>query len=204
MKPRDIPAPTQRNWNNDAPIPRNRNNDALSFILRRPNLGRGFLLALYFALNVYIAIVPFRELFVSASDTPKEVKGWHYITIIGAIVLAAVIYYCSAFGFAIDQDGEPSHPKRTILRLAGVYPKIQQFDVHEPHYGWRRKVEIIFPETTVVSEMSQRYCSRLSLASNQAICIGSSGGQMNDAFQKCGPWICGTISWATINISRMT
>jgi hypothetical protein len=142
MKPRNIPAPTQRNWNDDAPL----------FILLRSTIGRGILLTLYFAFNVYIAIVPLIGPYVSANDTPQEVKGWYYITTIGAIVFAAVIYYYSAFGFAIDRDGRPSHPKRTILRLAGVYPMIQQSDVHEPHYGWRRKVGIIFPETTVVSE----------------------------------------------------
>lgn len=178
MKPRNIPAPTQRKWNNGAPV----------FILLRSSFGRGVLLTLYFGFNVFIAIVPLRGPYVSASDTPKEIKGWYYITIVGAIVSAAVIYYWSAFGFAIDQDGEPSHPKRTILRLAGVYPKIQQSDVHEPHYGWRRKVEIIYPENAVVSKLPETSLfSTNSLASNQAICIGSSGDQMNDAFQNRGP-----------------
>jgi hypothetical protein len=137
---RTIPPPTQRRWN-EAPV----------FILLRSTLGKAFFVVLYFAFNAYIIIVPLIGPYVTANNTPEEVKGWDYIAIVGAIVLTGIIYYYSVFGFAIDNEGEPRFPQRTILRLAGVYPMIQESDVHEPHYGWRRKVEILFPDGAVVS-----------------------------------------------------
>ena len=124
------------------------------FILLRSTAGKAFFLTLYFAFNLYIIIVPLIGPYVTASNTPEEVKGWDYIAIVGAIVLASIMYYYSAFGFAIDNEGNPKFPKRTILRLARVYPMIQESDIHEPHYGWRRKVEILFPEGAVVGSKS--------------------------------------------------
>jgi hypothetical protein len=115
----------------------------------------------YFSFSTFIAIMPLIGPYLSASNTPQQVKGWYYITIVGAIVVAAVIYYYSAFGFAIDHNGQSRHQRRTILRLAGVYPEIHQLDVHEPRYGWRRKVEIIFPVNVIVSDVSYTALSEL-------------------------------------------
>jgi hypothetical protein len=139
-----IPPPTQRKWS-EAPV----------FILLRSKAGKAFFLVLYFAFNAYIIVVPLIGPYVTASNTAEEVKGWDYIAIVGAIVLAGIVYYYSAFGFAIGNEGQPIFPERTILRLAGVHPMIRESNVHEPRYGWRRKVEILFPEGAVVSRECQ-------------------------------------------------
>ncbi|KAH8812191.1 amino acid permease-domain-containing protein [Xylogone sp. PMI_703] len=137
---RSIPAPTQRRWSNST-----------EFILFRTWTGKIIFAGLYFAFNAYVIVVPLIGPYITASDTPEEVKGWYYIVIVIVIAMAATVYYYGVLGLAINKYGESASPKRTFLHLAGVYPSIQESEQHEPHYGWRRKLVIHFPSDAVVS-----------------------------------------------------
>jgi hypothetical protein len=146
FKPRSIPLPTQRRWNETKrgdPIKKSR--------LLRSGFGIYFFASAYFAFNVYITIIPILPPYQNASGQPLEIQGWYYIVTIGSVIVLAIVYYFATIGL-VDRN----HPDRSILCLADVRPEIHQESKHHPRYGFRKKVQVIIRPESRVSCTSRR------------------------------------------------
>jgi hypothetical protein len=140
FKPRSIPSPTLRKWNETKSgnlIDKSR--------LLRSGFGVYFFASAYFAFNVYITVITILPPYQNASGQPLEVQGWYYIVAIGSVIISAIVYYFATIGL-VDRD----HPDRSILYLADVRPEIHQEPIHHPKFGFRKKVQVIVrPESRV-------------------------------------------------------
>jgi hypothetical protein len=101
----------------------------------------------YLAFNVYIIIVPLIPPYTNGNGTKQEVKGWYYITVTAAVMLAATVYYYSVFGLTTDEEGDLDidHRNRSLLHLARAYPELREEPIHDPTYGVRRWVKVVNP-----------------------------------------------------------
>lgn len=146
LAPRNIPQPTSRNgeeWDPDS-----NSNKIRSFIFRTA-WGRVAFALFYLGINLYIVIVPLKGPYVDGNGDKLEVQGWWYMAVAACVCLAAVGYYYATIGLTgVD---EPRYPKRSILRIAGVEPRMLEAPTHNPKYGLRKTVEITITEESRVS-----------------------------------------------------
>lgn len=87
------------------------------------------LVLIFVSFNLAIIIIPFIPPYRNADGTPREILGWYYSVILGAIFLFAIIYY-----FAIHNS------TWSILSLGGAQPEIVTLEKHNETYGNRREV----------------------------------------------------------------
>ncbi len=116
---------------------------------------KGFFTFVYLGINIYIVIVTLIGPYEDGNGQKLHVKGWYYIVVVGCIVFAAVLYYYLTIGFTgVESPQQPElHPERSILRFAGVEPKMCEAPIHDSRFGFRKTVEI----TPISDEPSYLY-----------------------------------------------
>jgi len=99
-------------------------------------------------------VPPYRD----GNGKDLEVKGWHYVTVVGCVVGSSFLYYTLAIATAPVRSGsehlellqeaerdEELNPANglSIMRFAGVHPEIFEEKRHNAQYGYRRSVAVI-------------------------------------------------------------